>query len=78
MARAAYIPDEMLDAEMERLRGSESVKIAMKERRLKIDKKRKCLNQLRWLERRGNELLEMGWTFETLDQMFEETEESEV
>lgn len=77
MARAKYTPDDLVDAEIERLTKSEAVKLAQKERRLKA-RKRNYLADLRWLEKRGKALMADGWTLETLELLLrdipEETE----
>ena len=65
-------PDEMIDAEIERLKKSEEVKLAKKEQRLLMNKKRKYLADLRWLEKRGRTLMEEGWTYDTLDLLYRE------
>lgn len=70
MART-ITPDELVDAEISRLRSTEAVKLAEKEQRL-LYRKRKYLAQLRWLERRGKALLAEGWTLDTLDLLFKD------
>lgn len=67
-------PDELIDAEIERLKKSEEVKLAKKEQRLLMNKKRKYLADLRWLEKRGRTLMEEGWTYDTLDLLYREDE----
>lgn len=70
-------PEELIDAEIERLRKSDAVKLAQKEQRL-IHRKRKYLADLRWLEKRGKALMADGWTVDTLELLFQEiTEEAE-
>lgn len=59
-------PDELVDAEIARLRNTEAVKMAEKEMRL-IYRKRKYLAQLRWMEKRGKQLMADGWTLDTLE-----------
>lgn len=71
MARAKYTPDELIDAEIARLTKSEAVKLAQKESRLKY-RKRKYLADLRWLEKRGVQLMNEGWTAETLELLFKD------
>ena len=76
MARK-FTPDELVDAEIERLRQTDAVKLAQKERRLQM-RKRKYLADLRWLEKRGKALMEEGWTADTLELLYKEiTEENE-
>ena len=64
-----YTPEELLDAEIERLKKTEAVKLAQKEQRL-LNRKRKYLSDLRWLEKRGKKLLAEGWTIDTLELLF--------
>ena len=77
MARK-FTPEELLDAEIERLKQTEAVKLAQKEQRL-LNRKRKYLADLRWLEKRGNVLLAEGWTQDTLDLLYKKiTDEEET
>ena len=69
-------PEELLDAEIERLKKTEAVKLAQKEQRL-INRKRKYLADLRWLEKRGKVLIAEGWTLDTLELLFRDIPESE-
>lgn len=69
-------PDELVDAEIERLKKTDAVKLAQKERRLNL-RKRRYLSDLRWLEKRGNKLMEDGWTLDTLELMFKDIPEPE-
>lgn len=64
-----YTPEELLDAEIERLKKTEAVKLAQKEQRL-LNRKRKYLADLRYLEKRGKKLLAEGWTIDTLELLF--------
>lgn len=64
-----YTPEELLDAEIERLKKTEAVRLAQKEQRL-LNRKRKYLADLRWLEKRGKKLLAEGWTIDTLELLF--------
>ena len=64
-------PEELVDAEIERLKKTDAVKLAEKEQRL-LYRKRKYLAQLRWLERRGKALQAEGWTLDTLDLLFKD------
>lgn len=75
MARK-FTPEELLDAEIERLKQTEAVKLAQKEQRL-LNRKRKYLADLRWLEKRGKELLAEGWTADTLDLLYKKITEDE-
>lgn len=76
MARGTVVPEEMVEQEIERLRKSPAVKLAQKEQRLKADHRRKYLADLRWYEKRGLALIADGWTFETLDLLFQDIPES--
>ena len=64
-----YTPEELVDAEIERLKQTDAVKLAQKEQRL-INRKRKYLADLRWLEKRGKQLMAEGWTADTLELLF--------
>lgn len=63
-------PEELIDAEIERLKKSDAVKLAQKEQRL-LNRKRKYLADLRWLEKRGKALMAEGWTQDTLELLFQ-------
>lgn len=67
-------PDELVDAEIERLRKTDAVRLAQKEQRL-LNRKRKYLADLRWLEKRGKALMAEGWTLDTLELLFREIPE---
>lgn len=69
-------PEELIDAEIERLKKSDAVKLAQKEQRL-INRKRKYLSDLRWLEKRGKALMADGWTSDTLELLFKDIPDSE-
>lgn len=64
-------PDELVDAEIERLRKTDAVKLAQKEQRLR-NRRQKYLADLRWLEKRGKALMAEGWTLDTLELLFKE------
>lgn len=70
MARK-YTPEELIDAEIERLSKTEAVKLAQKEQRLR-NRKRKYLADLRWLEKRGKALMADGWTLDTLELLYKD------
>lgn len=59
-------PDELVDAEIARLRNTEAVKLAQKEQRLR-NRRQKYLADLRWMEKRGKQLMADGWTLDTLE-----------
>lgn len=67
-------PDELVDAEIARLRKTEAVKLAQKEQRL-LYRKRKYLADLRWMEKRGKALMAEGWTLDTLELLFQDIPE---
>jgi hypothetical protein len=72
--RYTYTPEELLDAEIERLKKTEAVKLAQKEQRL-LNRKRKYLADLRYLEKRGKKLIAEGWTLDTLELLFRDIPE---
>lgn len=76
MARK-YTPEELIEVEIERLQKSEAVKLAQKEQRL-LNRRRKYLADLRWLEKRGKVLLAEGWTADTLELLFRDMTEVEA
>lgn len=65
-----YIPDEELDAEIERLKKSPDVKLAQKYRRA-LYRRRIYLSELRCAERQGKELRANGITEEVIDGAYE-------
>ena len=67
-------PEELVDAEIERLKKTDAVKLAQKEQRL-LYRKRKYLADLRWLEKRGKALMAGGWTLDTLELLFRDIPE---
>ena len=67
--KMTYTPEELVDAEIERLNNTEAVKLARKERSLQM-KRRKYLADLRWLEKRGKQLMADGWTADTLELLY--------
>lgn len=71
-----YTPENLIDAEIERLQKTDAVKLAQKERRL-INRKRHYLADLRWLEKRGRQLMADGWTADTLELLYREIPEGE-
>ena len=76
MKKMTYTPEELVDAEIERLKSTEAVKLAQKERRL-INRKRKYLSDLRWLEKRGKQLMADGWTADTLELLYQNIPEDQ-
>jgi hypothetical protein len=71
MARRSPTPEDLIDAEIERLKKTEEVKLAQKYQRL-LNRKRKYMADLRWLEKRGKQLMAEGWTIETIELLFKE------
>jgi hypothetical protein len=67
-------PDELIDSEIARLRNTDAVKLAQKEQRL-LNRKRIYLSQLKWLEKRGKQLMADGWTLDTLELLFKDIPE---
>lgn len=75
--KMTYTPEELVDAEIERLKKTDAVKLAQKERRL-INRKRKYLADLRWLEKRGKQLMADGWTPDTLELLYQNIPEDDA
>ena len=75
--KMTYTPEELVDAEIERLKKTDAVKLAQKERRL-INRKRKYLADLRWLEKRGKQLMADGWTADTLELLYQDIPEDDA
>ena len=75
----AELTDEQVDLEIEKLNNSPLVQLARKEQRLKYAKRQR-LYQLRYLEKRGQQLKDNGITLEKLEelsrQQSDENEES--
>lgn len=67
-------PDELIDSEIARLRNTEAVKLAQKEQRLR-NRRQKYLADLRWMEKRGKQLMADGWTLDTLELLFKDIPE---
>lgn len=68
-------PDNLVEQEIERLNNSPAVKLAQKDQRLR-NARRQRLAQLRWLEKRGKQLMAEGWTIDTIDQLYAEVMDS--
>ena len=64
--KSKAITDAEVEIEIARLRSTEEVRLAEKEIRIK-NKRRWYLSQLRWLEKRGKQLKEMGVTSENME-----------
>lgn len=77
MARYTRTPEELVDAEIERLKKTDAVKLARKERSLQM-KRRNYLADLRWLEKRGKQLMADGWTADTLELLYQNIPEDDA
>ena len=73
---SAWLTDEEVEREIERLNASEAVALARREARLKY-KRRQYLYQLRDLEKKGKALLKAGITREVLDALYKNSDEEE-
>lgn len=69
MPRHKFTPEELVESEIERLKQTEAVKLAQKEQRI-LMRRRKYLADLRWLEKRGKKLMDEGWSYDTIDLMY--------
>lgn len=74
MARRIPTPEELIDAEIERLKQTDEVKLAQKYQRL-VNRKRKYMADLRWLEKLGKKLMAEGWTMDTVELLFKDIPE---
>jgi hypothetical protein len=74
MANRRPTPEELIDAEIERLKQTDEVKLAQKYQRL-VNRKRKYMADLRWLEKRGKQLMAEGWTIDTIELLFNDIPE---
>lgn len=74
MANRRPTPEELIDAEIERLKQTDEVKLAQKYQRL-LNRKRKYMADLRWLEKRGKQLMNEGWTLDTIELLFKDIPE---
>lgn len=70
------VPAELVEEEIQRMNQLPEVQLARKEQRL-INRRRIELSRLKWLEKRGRELMDQGWTYDTLELMFRQKEEDE-
>ena len=78
MSRCENLTDEQVELEIERLRNSDDVKLAEKEIRIKIRRRRYMYN-LRAMEKRGKELAKQGITLDNIEEeLFGETPEVSV
>lgn len=68
-----YLTDEQVEAEIEKLKKSEFVKLAKKEEQIRY-RRRQYLYGLRQYEKKGKELAKSGITIEMLEKMDNEGE----
>lgn len=61
MKNAKFLTDDEVEIEIQRLLGSDAVKLAQAETRFKY-KRRQYMYQLRYMEKRGKVLMEAGVT----------------
>jgi hypothetical protein len=66
--------DEAIEAEIERLNKLPAVKLAQKEQRLLMARKKR-LYDLRWLKKRGEALAAAGWTLDTIGLLYQDAPE---
>lgn len=71
-----YLTDEQVEREIERLSESEAVRLARLEQRIK-NRRRQYMYQLRWIEKRGKQLLKDGITEEDLLKLDVDIEEDD-
>ena len=69
----AYLTDEQVEAEIEKLKKSDFVKLAKKDEQIRY-RRRQYLYGLRQYEKKGRELAEAGITIEMLEKMDQEGE----
>lgn len=70
------VPAELVEEEIQRMNLLPEVQLARKEQRL-INRRRIELSRLKWLEKRGRELMDQGWTYDTLELLFRQKEEDD-
>lgn len=71
--KKVYLTDEQVEAEIERLKKSDFVKLAKKEEQIRY-RRRQYLYGLRQYEKKGKELAKSGITIEMLESMDNEGE----
>lgn len=71
---SAWLTDEEVEREIEKLNASQAVALARREQRLRY-KRRQYLYQLRDLEKKGKALLAAGITREVLDALYKTCDE---
>lgn len=70
----SYLTDEQVEAEIEKLKKSQFVKLAKKEEQIRY-RRRQYLYGLRQYEKKGKELANAGITIEMLEKMDNEGEQ---
>lgn len=70
----SYLTDEQVEAEIEKLKKSQFVKLAKKEEQIRY-RRRQYLYGLRQYEKKGKELAKAGITIEMLEKMDNEGEQ---
>lgn len=65
---ARELTDAQVEMEIVRLNASEEVRLARQEQKIKF-KRRQYLYQLRWMEKRGEQLMNEGITMENIEEM---------
>jgi hypothetical protein len=60
------LTDQQIDTEIARLNASPYVQLARKERNIRM-RRRKYYYDLKWLENRGQQLANLGFTMESLE-----------
>ena len=71
------ISADKVEKEIERLKQSEHVRLSQKEQRLKADRRRKMLADLRWHEKRGKQLEAAGVTWDNIRAFVEAASEED-
>jgi hypothetical protein len=71
--KKSFLTDEQVEAEIEKLKKSEFVKLAKKEEQIRY-RRRQYLYGLRQYEKKGKELAKAGLTIEILEKMDNEGE----
>lgn len=74
MTKDYILTDQDVEIEIERLKKSEAVKLAQKEKQWKY-RRRQYMYTLRWYEKRGKELIALGITEEDFDDTEDMSEE---
>ena len=72
-----FMTDEQVEMEIARLNASEEVQLARKETSIKL-RRRKYMYQLRYMEKRGEQLKKQGITLENMESVLFGEEECEI